>query len=83
MLAFALDGHLASEDGLNPVGGVDVAMPRILIPIVFVIFILPRLLSVNRFAVVVLGFLARVDIFEDAAILLGVVGLRVDLARSL
>ena len=83
VLAFALDGHLAPEDGLDLVGGVDVAVMGILIPFVLIIFFLALLLNVVRLAVVVLGFLARVDVLEDATILHGVVGLGVDLAWTL
>ena len=83
VLVFALSCHPATKDSLDSVGGVDVAVTGILVSVILVIFLITLPLNVLRLAVVVLGFFTRVDVFEDAAILHGMISFGVDLAWTL
>ena len=70
-LSFGLDGHSAPNDGVDAVGWLDVLVTGIC---VFIIVILATLLPyVVRLVGFIQSLLAHVDVFENTAILHGVV----------
>ena len=69
--SFGLDGHFASNDGVDAIGWLDVLVTGIC---VFIIIVLVTLLPcVVRLVGCIRSLLARVDRFEDMAILHGMV----------
>ena len=79
--SFGLDGHLAADDGVDAISRLDVFMTRVCIVVLVVLVALfPHVI---RLVGHIRSLLTRVDSLEDAAILHGVVRLRMELAGSL
>jgi hypothetical protein len=79
-LSFGLEQHLPAEDGVDSCGGSDISMMRVLV--LFVIVVVTILSLMNNNSLVGISFhLLGVDALEDAAVLHGVIGLGVELAR--
>jgi len=81
-LSFRLDGNLASEDGVDHVGGTDILVSWVPILVVIFVFVTtPVLLPVFLSGIVLSGPLC-VDDFEDTTFFHRVIGLGVELAWS-
>ena len=79
--SFGLDGHFASDDGVHAIGWLDVLMMRVCI--VVVVILIALFPCVVRLVGRIRSLLMRVDRLEDAAILHGMVRLRMELAGPL
>ena len=71
MFSFGLDGHFASNDGVDMIGWLDVLVTRIY---VFIIVVLIALFPcIVRLVGCVRSLLTRIDRLENAAIFHGIV----------
>ena len=84
-LAFLLgfNGHFATKDRVDDVGGVDVLITRILVLFVIVVLAVTPVGGACSLGGVILNNLLRIDILENTVVLYSVVGSRMQLTRAL